>query len=164
MRLLACGGRDYDQRELLFERLDQLHAVMPVSVLIEGGARGADELAGQWAEVRGIERIRFPADWKRYGRSAGPRRNQQMLVEGAARMVRKAEAAGMNTVHARKHHFCLQLLMAAPDLFGHLHRHLPDVLGIGVDHRIYDNGPRGGNRCSGRRPWHGANGDQDHAD
>lgn len=107
-RLPVCGGRDYDDRELLFERLDQLHAVMPVSVLIDGGARRADELAGQWAEARGVERIRFPTDWKKCGRSAGPRRNQQMLVEGkpdlviafpggtgANNMLAQAEAAGV---------------------------------------------------------------------
>ncbi len=87
MRLLVCGGRDNTDGELLFERLDQLHAVMPVTVLIEGGAHGADELAAQWAEARGVQRLRFPAAWKKFGRSAGPRRNHQMLVEGMPDLV-----------------------------------------------------------------------------
>lgn len=118
MRLLVCGGRDFDDHDLLFERLDQFHAVMPVAVLIEGCARGADELAGQWADARGIEHVRFPADWKRFGRSAGPRRNEQVLVEGkpdlviafpggrgTAHMVAQAEAAGVSVIEMRKLEF-----------------------------------------------------------
>ena len=54
-----------------------------------------------------------PADWKRYGRGAGPARNQAMLVEfnpqllvafpggkGTADMVRRAQKAGVRVEEA----------------------------------------------------------------
>jgi hypothetical protein len=52
------------------------------TVVIEGEARGADTFARLCAGVLGIEVLRFPADWEKYGRAAGPIRNSQMLKEG----------------------------------------------------------------------------------
>lgn len=48
-------------------------------VIIHGGAAGADDIAGIYGEKYGAEVICEPADWKTYGRSAGPIRNQKML-------------------------------------------------------------------------------------
>lgn len=39
---------------------------------------GADKLALEWAEERGMEILKYPADWKRYKRAAGPIRNSEM--------------------------------------------------------------------------------------
>jgi hypothetical protein len=39
---------------------------------------GVDTLAEWWAEQHGIPVTRFTAEWKRYGRRAGPIRNQEM--------------------------------------------------------------------------------------
>jgi hypothetical protein len=58
-----------------------------VDAIIHGGARGADSMAGEFANETGIEEIVFPADWKMYGRRAGPIRNQQMLDEGKPDLV-----------------------------------------------------------------------------
>jgi len=52
------------------------------SLVISGGARGADAIAADAAVERGISTMIFPADWQRYGRSAGAIRNQRMLDEG----------------------------------------------------------------------------------
>lgn len=51
-------------------------------VVISGGARGADTHARKACEKHGIDFIEFPAQWDKFGRSAGPIRNQQMLLEG----------------------------------------------------------------------------------
>lgn len=79
MKVLICGGRDFSDRDFIFKSLDQLHAEHHFSLLIHGGARGADSLAGEWAIAREIEFKIFPADWEQYGRSAGMIRNSQML-------------------------------------------------------------------------------------
>lgn len=81
MRVLVCGSRDFDDRELM---LWFCGTFRNGDVLIEGGARGADRLARQAVEALGFDvRIReFPADWERHGKAAGPIRNQQMLDEG----------------------------------------------------------------------------------
>jgi len=105
MILLVCGGRDYADAKTAFATLDAEHAKNPISLLIEGGARGADNLAREWAQQRGIEDQTFMADWKQFGRSAGPRRNQQMIEAkpdmviafpgggGTADMVKRAKKA-----------------------------------------------------------------------
>jgi hypothetical protein len=80
-RVLVCGGRNYSDRGQLFAILDQAHYEIPIVCLIHGAARGADSLAGQWAREHSIPEQRFPADWDKYGKSAGYRRNQRMLLE-----------------------------------------------------------------------------------
>lgn len=83
MRLLVCGGRDFDDFGLMRDVLTEFeggHA--GITTLIHGGARGADALAEAWATMRRIPCAAFPADWSRHGKAAGPIRNQQMLDEG----------------------------------------------------------------------------------
>ena len=52
MKLLACGGRYYVNRDRLFATLDAIHARTPVTRLIHGSARGAESLAKDWAVSR----------------------------------------------------------------------------------------------------------------
>jgi hypothetical protein len=82
MRLLVCGGRDYDDEPTMFAILDRVHAKRAITLLIHGGGGLADETAGCWAASRGIPIKVYRADWKTHGRSAGPIRNQQMIDEG----------------------------------------------------------------------------------
>lgn len=67
--------------------LDLFHASRPIAVVIHGAAPRVDTWAGEWAEARGLSVLRFPADWNRYGRRAGPLRNAQMLAEGLPHIV-----------------------------------------------------------------------------
>lgn len=86
LRVLVYGGRDFGhtptEREALVTALDYLHRECEMVCLIEGEARGADQLAREWAVRRGVPVERFPADWEQYGKAAGAIRNKQMLVEG----------------------------------------------------------------------------------
>ena len=82
MRLLVTGGRDYSDFQALCTILDQIHKETPVTLLIHGGARGADSLAGAWATLRQAPVRVFPANWDLHGKAAGPLRNQQMLDQG----------------------------------------------------------------------------------
>lgn len=81
-RVLVCGGRDYNNEHYLCGFLDAYHATKGVSHLIEGGANGADYQARCWAKANNIQFRTYKADWKKYGKSAGPRRNQLMLDDG----------------------------------------------------------------------------------
>ena len=82
MRLLVCGSRDWSNRRFLYQFLDEYHAQHPVTVLVEGEAAGADTMSREWAESKGIVVEKYPADWTKYGKAAGPIRNSQMLQEG----------------------------------------------------------------------------------
>lgn len=87
MRLLVCGGRNYDDRVRVFRELDALEINEGVDLVIHGGATGADALASEWAISRCIPERWFAAEWKRFGRPAGPMRNQRMLDEGKPHLV-----------------------------------------------------------------------------
>lgn len=106
MRVLVCGGRDYADHARVHEVLDKLHREAGIDVIIEGGARGADRWAYQWADSSGVDTATFEADWENQGSFAGPMRNKRMLEEGrpdlviafpggrgTADMVRKARKA-----------------------------------------------------------------------
>jgi len=91
LRLLVCGSREWTDRDLLAVTVDQAVTEhgrgRPGVVLIHGGARGADRLAGQLARARGWELEVYPAEWDRDGRSAGVRRNHRMLQTGRPELV-----------------------------------------------------------------------------
>jgi predicted Rossmann-fold nucleotide-binding protein len=108
MKILVCGGRDYKDAGAVSHALDTLHAKKHITLIIEGGAPGADRLAREWAEANGVPVQTFEAEWERYGRRAGPLRNKRMLDEGrpdgvvaspggtgTADMVKQAEAGGL---------------------------------------------------------------------
>jgi predicted Rossmann-fold nucleotide-binding protein len=86
-RVLVCGGRDYADRAAVYASLDSLHAEHGFTLLIAGGARGADTLAAQWAQDRGIPTQVYMAEWESLGRKAGPIRNLRMLEEGKPDLV-----------------------------------------------------------------------------
>jgi hypothetical protein len=80
MRLLITGGRDFTDATVIENAL--LDIDPRPEVVIHGDAAGADRVAGAIAEKWELEVWKFPANWARYGKSAGPRRNYQMLQEG----------------------------------------------------------------------------------
>lgn len=55
--------------------------------IIEGGARGADSAAADFALINCCPIEEYQADWKRHGTSAGPIRNRRMLEEGKPDLV-----------------------------------------------------------------------------
>lgn len=80
MRLLVCGGREYHDWERVVAVLDGVHKRNNVTMLIEGGAKGADAHAATWADNNGIFRVTGHANWKKFNKGAGPVRNKNMLI------------------------------------------------------------------------------------
>lgn len=105
-RVIVSGSRDWSDWRTIKEAVAELP---PSSVVVHGGARGADQTAGVFAEARGLAQEVFAADWKRLGNAAGPLRNQAMVDAGAdvvwafplpssrgtLDLIRRAEAAGI---------------------------------------------------------------------
>jgi YspA, cpYpsA-related SLOG family len=87
MRILVCGGRSFDNAALMDLTLDQAHDAGPITVLIHGLAKGADALAADWANRNNVRVQGFRPDWKKYGKLAGPIRNERMLKEGMPQLV-----------------------------------------------------------------------------
>lgn len=96
MKIIACGSRSWTDREMVYMVLDRVSVIRKldwdiwehrVRMLIHGGAKGADEMAGQWALIAGIPQTVFRAQWDVFGRRAGMIRNQLMLTEGKPDLV-----------------------------------------------------------------------------
>ena len=80
MKLIIAGSRTFTDYQLLCQTLaPEKHRITQV---ITGGARGADRLGIRWAVSHSVRLTGFPADWQRFGKSAGVRRNFQMAQAG----------------------------------------------------------------------------------
>ena len=75
MRVLIAGSRFYTD----YQKILAVVKSLDIDLVIAGGCRGADTLAVRAARQCGIKYIEYPADWKRFGKSAGPIRNKAML-------------------------------------------------------------------------------------
>lgn len=79
LRVIIAGGRNFNDYAILKSTMDKLLANIAGEItVICGMARGADTLGEQYAKERGYSVCYFPADWNKYGKSAGYRRNEQM--------------------------------------------------------------------------------------
>jgi hypothetical protein len=122
MRVLVCGGREYDDFGRVCHVLDAIKATRlahgacgwdadnPSSCVPEK-LRGADGLADAWARKREVGLELWPAHWGSLGNRAGPVRNFKMLKEfvpaiviafpgdrGTADMIGKAKRAGVTVL------------------------------------------------------------------
>lgn len=82
MKVLVCGSRTWTDRETMYNLLDCLAFELGISTIIEGDARGADQMAGDWITEGewGLADLHIlKADWTQYGKSAGYRRNEEMV-------------------------------------------------------------------------------------
>jgi len=101
MKIIVCGGRDFTDYKYINSNLDALHQSQPITCVVHGDARGVDRAAAQWATKNKIMVIPYPADWNKYGNSAGPIRNTLMLKEERPEAV-VAFPGGAGTDHMKK--------------------------------------------------------------
>ena len=83
LKILVCGGRHFNQYKLLEYVLSSIiesdrYTNCKVEI-VSGGCDGADKLGERFALENDLELKVFNADWKKYGKSAGPIRNKQMI-------------------------------------------------------------------------------------
>lgn len=80
-RLLVSGSRDYSSPAILGMALLTEWMEHPDLVILHGAARGADQMAYEWAlDHIGEERIEvYLAEWNIYGNAAGMIRNKKMI-------------------------------------------------------------------------------------
>ena len=79
MKLIIAGSRTFTDYKKLCEICDNILQDQTNIEIVSGAYyKGADKLGEQYAAEKGFPIKQFPADWKRYKRAAGPKRNQQM--------------------------------------------------------------------------------------
>lgn len=87
MRILITGSRNWTNREIIRQALREAGQAAKTHpqgvVVVHGGARGADMIAGEIAREFGCMIEVHPADWQAHGKAAGPIRNAHMVKLGA---------------------------------------------------------------------------------
>lgn len=80
MKLVVAGSRDlYDYylgRALILTGIAAKE--IEVTEIVSGTAKGADFFGEQFAEEISVPVTKFPADWNKHGKAAGPIRNEEM--------------------------------------------------------------------------------------
>lgn len=112
MITIVAGSRGITDYGIIAEAIAE--AGWEITVLVHGAARGVDKISARWAMNNDVPTIAYPADWDKYGRSAGPIRNRLMAGKakalvavwdgkspGTKDMIDVAEAAGLK-VHVKK--------------------------------------------------------------
>lgn len=70
------GSRDWKDVNAVVNHVNKLP---DDAVVVSGGARGVDTIAVTAAKARGLDTHVYEADWDRYGKSAGFRRNHDIV-------------------------------------------------------------------------------------
>lgn len=81
IKLAIVGSRtfdNYDELNIMINKIIKENNYN-ISLIISGGAKGADTFAEQYAKENNIETLIFPAEWKKYGRRAGYLRNVDII-------------------------------------------------------------------------------------
>ena len=113
-KVLVTGSRNWWHYNVIKEAITNSGC----TIVIHGGARGADTMAGRAATELGLEVRVYPADWEKWGKADGTKRNQEMIdaehvkddpielclafplpdSRGTVDMIRRCKRAGIETV------------------------------------------------------------------
>jgi hypothetical protein len=78
MKVIIAGGRDFNDYSILAESCNLILSDLEDIEIVSGRARGADSLGENYALEKGYGCKIFPADWEKYGKAAGYKRNSEM--------------------------------------------------------------------------------------
>lgn len=111
MKTIIAGTRTINDIKILEETINNID--FNITKVVSGTAKGIDKLGEQWAHNNNISIERYPANWDRYGRSAGYIRNSEMAnnaealiaiwdgkSKGTKNMIQEAKRKGLK-VHVR---------------------------------------------------------------
>lgn len=79
MKIVVTGGKDITNYLLVKEVLYELDRKEPITFLAQGGAKGVDTIAKQWADENNISNTTFYLDWNKHRKEAIDIRNREML-------------------------------------------------------------------------------------
>jgi hypothetical protein len=80
MKLITAGSRDFIDYDLFKKDVAKIIGDNTDVTIVSGMARGADAMGVKYANDNNLTLKKFPADWDRYGKSAGYKRNEEMAA------------------------------------------------------------------------------------
>ena len=84
-RIVIAGCRNYNNYEEAKKYIDICIKEIKnkyTLIFVSGSCSGADMLGERYAKEHNYQIERYPAQWKKYGKKAGPLRNKQMIDIG----------------------------------------------------------------------------------
>lgn len=85
MKVIIAGSRNIDDYSLVVRTIQ--NSGYDITEVVSGTAVGPDRLGEQWARANNIPIKEMPADWIRFGNSAGPQRNRAMAEYADAAII-----------------------------------------------------------------------------
>lgn len=85
MKVIIAGSRNIDDYKLVVDTIK--NSGYTITEVVSGCAVGVDRLGEQWARANNIPIKEMPADWIRFGNSAGPQRNRAMAEYADAAII-----------------------------------------------------------------------------
>lgn len=79
IKLAIVGSRTFNNQHIFDNVMERLEDKYNITTIVSGGARGADSMGEAYADRFGLEKLIFPADWKKYGKRAGFLRNVDII-------------------------------------------------------------------------------------
>jgi hypothetical protein len=76
MKIAVVGSRGFNDYDYIANILNNIE---DITLIISGGAPGADRLAELYADKNNINKLILKADWDKYGKSAGIIRNKDIV-------------------------------------------------------------------------------------
>lgn len=98
IKVIIAGGRDFNDYDKLRDICDIAFKNHVDIEIVSGSAKGADLLGERYAIERGHQVKRFPADWDKYGKGAGYRRNVEM-ADYAGALLAFWDGSSRGTLH-----------------------------------------------------------------
>lgn len=75
MKVAVIGGREFKD----YDRVKRILDLYPITVIVSGGAKGADSLGEKYADEKNLKKEIYHPDWDLFGKSAGFLRNTTII-------------------------------------------------------------------------------------
>jgi len=95
-KTIIAGSRDFADYSQVVEAVSKCG--WEVSSVVSGTARGADRLGEVYAEENSLPLYKYPAEWDKYGKSAGYKRNT-LMAENADALIALWNGESRGTKH-----------------------------------------------------------------
>jgi hypothetical protein len=110
MKTIIAGGRELTEKGLVEETISE-RVPWEITEVVEGGQRGIDRMAREWAEENNIVRTTFKADWEKYDNAAGPIRNEEMAKYADALVaIRDGKSVGTEDMISKAEQYNLRIV------------------------------------------------------
>jgi len=96
MKIAVIGSRTFNDYELLSRTLDQYK----ITMIISGGAKGADTLGANYAKEHNIELVEYYPEYEKYGKKKAPFIRNRTIVDDSEIVIAFWDMGSTGTKHA----------------------------------------------------------------